>query len=753
MHENGHANGNGALTAAPLPSRRLGYALPLPGPPETTGSYDVFGVLARRWRVIAGTAALLVAATGLYCLLATRWYTATALVMIEARGPQLLNGQRVGEEQDAFTSAKYDYYQTQFELLRSPTLATRVITNLGLGEDPRFLPPDAPPGSVEQWKLLTQYLRQLDVLPLRGTRLVNVMFTSRDPALAAAVANQHARLFVRRGLERADKAITRIQSFLESKLAKLRGRMEAAELRLTRYQSQHHLLPVELIQGTTHERFTDLNRRLTAAEADHITLEAQHQLILSGDLDSLPAVQSSSLVQRLRGDLNRLEVDYALMARRYRGPYPPLRQLEGQLVAARELLQKETQKVADGVEAAYGAAARAVRELRKSIAAERRGLLAQRDTEGELISLTGDAQTTRALHDNLLARIKELDVAGGADASNVSIVEAATMPGLPSSPAILFDLLLALLTGLVIGSGLAFLRDSVETTVRDADDLQRATGIDILAVVPDFNDVRPPAAPRMRWYADRARVAASERLLLRGNAPRPRRPLRLPDGFGPHVEAYRTLRTSLILHPPNAGSHVLVVSSAAAREGKTTTAINVAMILARCGARVLLIDGDLRLPRCHDSLGHPVTPGLAEFLFGTAPLPPIQETKHERLSFLPAGTAVADPVELLTSWRVGLLLDQARKGFDYVVIDSPPVLAVSDSLLLASVADGVLLVTERHRTPTARVQLALARLRRAGAVVIGAVLNRGAVEAEYYRYEYSRPIVTRDDGETAVELG
>ena len=737
MNTNGHANGtSNAMVVAHGHAPSTMVHPPLPAPPDAVPAYDVIGVLMRRWRTIVLTTVVALAIAVTYCLVATPWYEAPVTILIESRPPQLLYGKRVDEEQDAFTSAKYDYYQTQFALLQSPTLAERVITELGLAKDPRFLGPDVAPGSVPFGMLAKQYLQQIEVIPVRGTRLVTVYVYSRDPELAGQIANTHARLFVRRGLERSDMATEQVRSFLDTKLATLRGRMEEAELRLTRYQTAHRMLPVPLTQGVEQERFTDLNRRLTAAEAERIGLEAQHRLVAQGAIDRLPAVVENPLIRNLRGDLNKLEVQHALMARIYKSTYPPVAELGSQVASARQLLREEMQKVAAGVEESYAAARRTVRELQRRLAEERRVLLSQRDNEGELLRLTTDAETTRALHANVLARIKELDVAGGADTSNMSIVEPATI-GWQSSPALLFDLLLSLVTGLVLGTGVAFLRDALEVPMRDGQDLRRATGLDTLAVIPDFDAAPLATLERLRWHAARGVRRLSAPLARRET--HVTRALSAVRGPGPHIEAYRTLRASLILRRNGLDPRIILVSSAAAREGKTTTSVNTALMLARCGARVLLIDGDLRLPRCHDALNAGAGPGLSEFLAATMPMPAVQETSHPNLSFLAAGAATdADPTELLSSPRLAYLLVDARKRFDYVVVDSPPLLAVADGLLIASVVDGVILVADRARCAADRLQLAIDRLHRAGATVLGTVLNRGDLDFEYYRYGYER---------------
>lgn len=720
---------------------------------------ELWAVVVRQWPVIATTVTLLVAATTLYCLLVTPLFLARATVQIEPRGMEVLKAERFGDAQDAFVSARYDYYQTQFELLRSPTLARRVIKDLGLAKDARFFDLSKAAESAESSaapadaKLVGEYLRKLTVLPIRGTRLVSVEFESPSGELAAQVANAHARLFVKSGLERLYGAIEHVRGFLQSKLRELQTDMQRAETKLLRFQSKHQLLPVELGKDVASERLTDLSRRLTAAEADRIVLEAQFQLIERHEYDSLPAVLTNGLINTLRQEFDRLEVEHALLAAKFRPTYPRLQQLSEQLAHARDLLRREIAKVVSGEEANYRAAQRGVEQLKAELEAHRQSLLDRKDVEGEFQTLARDVETSRSLYNNLLARIKDLDVAGGANTSNIDVAEPAMAPLWPSTPQTKFNLVLSILTGLVLGSGIAFLRDTLDRRVRDTEDVRRAAGLGTLAVVPDFElALADSSVARLKHRAGRARrlagqgwkrirrIAANDGNDGAGIVPTTvtSRPHLIGNGaFPPSAEAYSTLRTSLLL-ARESSPRVLLVASAAGGEGKTTTAVNSAVALARCGATVLLIDGDMRLPRCHETLNLPLEPGLSDFLGGKMPIEPIQETDIANLSLLSAGRLVANPTELLTSGMMPKLLRHARERFDFIVIDSPPLLAVSDGLLLANLADGVMVVADTSRSRRDHLRIAVQLLRQTGAIPLGAVLNRGEVGPEYCRY--GRPL-------------
>jgi capsular exopolysaccharide synthesis family protein len=711
---------------------------PLPSdPPPASGGgmlQEAWGVVVRRWRLIASLVIALVGATGLYCLVTTPYYRARATVLIEARGPQVTNGSRFGDPNDV-SNPKYDYYQTQFKLLQSGSLARRVIQDLELIGKPGL-------EASSEAGVTSLYLRQLTILPVRSTRLVMVEFLSPDAQLAADVANAHARLFVKTDLERIYSSMDQVRGFLQSKLAGLQAEMQNAELKLSKFQSEHSLLPVDLSKDVASERLMDLSRRLSAAEADRIALEAQYTLIKNRDYDGLPAVLASPMVQKLRDEQHRLELEYSLMAQKFRASYPPLRQLGAQLDRARELLHRETSQVVAGIEANYLTAQRTAQQLKSEMDQQRKSLLERKDAEGELLTLAREAETTRSLYNNLLARLKDLDVAVGADTSNMSVAEPAATPRRPYWPNVPVALALSLTTSLLLGVGLAFVLDSAESTVRDSRDVLRTTGLATLAVVPDFSG----AASLGRRLTGRRSAATPPILLGNGNG----------NGHGQdplQAEAYRTLRTSLLLSAAPQAPRVLVVTSPMGSEGKTTTAVNTAAALASCGTPVLLIDGDLRLPRCHAALGRPAEPGLAEYLAARVPEAPIQRTDVDNLFLLPAGRIPRNPGELLTSWRMSKLLRDARERFAFVVIDSPPVLVVSDGLLLANLADGVIVVAESRRSRQEQVRVALERLHAVGATPLGVVLNRGAVDTSYYRYysgvpgeDYAATDVAPNDG-------
>src|SRR6184192_618034 len=495
------------------PPRRWDATLP----PESEGGFvqDILGLLRRRWTLIAKTVGILFTLTILYCALVKPAYVGSTNVLIEGKGPELLSGQDANAAQSPFNipaslGSKYDYYLTQFTLLQSPSLVRRVIEEQGLAKNaahwqvsylpswvkiPSFLhvapPPNPDNGTGVPAPVVSQYLKQLTILPVRGTRLVSVQFTTPDPKLSAAVANAHAQLFVKAGLERLYESMDQIRTFLQTKLAELQTRVQEAETKLMKFQAAHNLLPVVLQKDVASERLMEAQGQLFA-------LEAEYQIVERGNYDSLPAVLHSPLIQNLRENYDRLEVEHALLALKFRPTYPPLRQLSGQLDHAHKLLEQETAKVVKGVEAKYQASQATTNQLKNELEAQRKSLLARKDVEGEFLALTSEVETTRALHDNLLARIKDLNVAGQSSLSNITVAEPAVPPQWPSFPATKLFLILSVATGLLLGTGIAFLRESSDLTIRDARDIHRATGLGTLAVVPNFDGVLGERNARLR---------------------------------------------------------------------------------------------------------------------------------------------------------------------------------------------------------------------------------------------------------------
>lgn len=588
------------------------------------------------------------------------------------------------------------------------------------------LPPagatDLPPDFLEA------YMDKLDIMPVSRTRLVKIAFSTPDPELAARVANAHARAYLRQGLELRSRANSEALQFLEEKLADLKERVEKSEAALNRYRRDRGIISLDNRENIVVDRLADLNKRLTEAEADRIALEAHVRLIRKQEYDALPAVLDNRLVQTLKGDLARLEGEHADLATKFKPGYPELDQLRAKMEQTKRRLQQEIHRTVEGIKSAHAAAKQKEDELRTRMERQKTAALGLKDASVEYAILAREVDTNRQLYDSVLQRLKEMQVAAALRASNVSVIDPAVAPLRPARPNRKLSLGLGAVIGLIGGIGLAFFVEHLHNTLKTPQDVERYLHLQSLGMVPDFRRLaRQPQA-----------VAAT------AMAVQPYDPATLHPSFvlahGPFslvTEAYRALRTALLLTQVERPCTTLLVTSAVHGEGKTVTTVNTAAMLAQMGLRVLVIDADLRCASCHTVLGVDNTVGLAEVLTGQCtPEAAIQTTALGHLSVMSSGTPPPNPTELVASEPMRDTLRALQPHYDYILIDSPPVMPASDAVMLATRVDGVVLVTNARQTPRQVTRDAYTRLQATRATILGVVLNRLQLRASAYAYYY-----------------
>jgi capsular exopolysaccharide synthesis family protein len=687
-----------------------------------------------------------VLAAAVFTLLQTPLYTATATLLIEPTDPQVIDIKHVLS--DAF-GYEDDYYATQHELLRSRSLAADVIRERQLAKEPAFHDAGSTPltrlagimplpvETVSRWLgpsagadseawLIERYLDSLGVSPIPDSRLVELRFSSPDPELAAQVTNTHARAYITQGLDLRTRANAEARRFLEERLVELRSRLEAAEAALNEYRREQGIVSLDDRANVVVERFADLNERLTAAEAERIAAEADFRLVGQRSADALPAVLESGVVRTLKEDLARLEGERASLASRFKPGYPQLVRLDAQIAEGRSRLAQEVENVAAGIESAYLAAKSREGELRAQLEAQKTTALRLEDAAVEYAILEHDAETARQLYDSVRQRIQETNVAAELRSSNVFVIDEASPPLEPSSPRTGRNLALALMLGLLGGVGVAFLAEHLDGRLKGPQDVERHLGLASLGVVPDFARADPGRSRRLTANAGNGRGLLAPSKVNAGE-------LIVVDGAPASVsEAYRAIRTSILLSQAGEPPHTILFTSGAEAEGKTTTVLHMALMFARLGAPVLVIDADLRRPSCHRVLGLRNGPGLTEVLAGHEGKVRRLDVQNTELFFLSAGSAPPNPTELLGSQRMRDVLARTRQRFAHVLIDAPSLARVSDSVVLSTLVDGVVLVVDQLRTPRQRAREARARLAYARAKVLGVVLNRCDAEVGAY---------------------
>jgi polysaccharide biosynthesis transport protein len=724
--------------------------LPMPGWPlvverEAVGLTECFRLFQKHLRLITSCFVGSLLITAVIILVTPPTYTGKATLLIERNTPQVLDFRGVLADQR--DSDAYDFYKTQFEILKSRTLAARVIQEQQLEDSPIFAangqesgvlaglwtrakgwvkgvsPTRADPAGdgqlAETPNLIDAYLNMLEVRPLQRTQLVNIEFQTPSSELSARLANAHAQAYIRRGVELRTRTNAEAQGFLEDKLVELKTRVEKSESDLNRYRRRKGIISLGEKENIVVERLADLNRKLTEAEAERIALEGQVRLIRKGNYDALPAVVNNTLIQTLTTQMARLEAEYAYLATQFKPGYPKLDQLRAQVDETKRRLRQEIQRTAAGIESAYLATEATEKQLRAKMEEQKVATLRLKDASVDYAILAREVDTNRQLYDSVLQRMKETGVAAELRASNVSIIDRAEPSRTPSKPNIKLSLLLGAFIGLTGGVASAFLREYLDHTFKTPDEAQRYLQLPNLGSVPDFL--------RIDWRRTISQSASAMTSQLTR---------RLPDGaerglvLSRHplltlTEVYRTLRTAILLSRAEEPPRLLLFTSATHGEGKTATVVNTAIVFGQMGVRVLVIDADLRRPQCHRLLGSPGGLGLAEILTGLrAPEEFIQSTYIDNLFFLSGGSMPPNPADLLGSHKMRETLARLQEHYDYILIDAPPVLPVSDAVLLSTMVDGVVLVVGARDSHKQLVREACSRLRYARAKILGTVLNR-----------------------------
>ena len=729
---------------------------------------DYWRVVRKHRRLILVFFLCTIFATVLFVLTSTPIYTAETTVLIERKTPQAIDIQGALSELQA--PDEYDYYRTQYEILKGRGLAARVIREEGLENNDLFTGEGEQKGliaklwakikaRIEQFLpaapetettsdsllgvdpyLIDAYLDMLEVKPVPRTRLVKVALSTPSAELSAQVVNAHVKAYIQQGVDLRTQANEEAQGFLEEKMIELKERVEKSEAALNSYRRDKGILSLDDKENIIVDRLSDLNKLLTAAEADRIASEAQLHLIRKRAYDFLPEVISNSLIQTLKGQQTSLQGEYAQLADRFKPDYPRLSQLRAQLAEIQQRLNREMQKVAASLESTYQAAETREKGLRAKMEEQKAATLRLKDDSVNYAILAREVDTNRQLYDSVLQRMKEMGVAAEVRSSNVSTIDPGEPPLRPSRPRKLLSLLLSSVVGLMGGVGLAFFLEYLDNSLRNPEEAERYLGLPNLAVVPDFLRANHHGDPEPKAFLSVAKEAARR---ISGKPAQEQLPT--PDQelvlfhhpFSAVTEAYRTLRTAILLSRADEAPRTILFTSAAAGEGKTVTTVNLATIFAQMDLRVLVVDADLRRPRCHQVLRAPNGAGLTELLTGQREMNEIiKPTTTENLFLMSSGAVPPNPAELMGSRKMHDTLKILQGDYDCVFIDSPPVMPVSDTLLLSTLVDGVVLVINGQGTPRQLVREAHSRLTYARAKILGVVLNRVNMQAGDYPYYY-----------------
>jgi polysaccharide biosynthesis transport protein len=689
-------------------------------------------IVYRHRRVAMSVLAVAMAAGLAYVVLATPIFEAKAQLLIQVQTPEAIQFREAPDQEQLTT----DDYQTQYGILRSRSLARRTIEALQLWEHPEFrgrssrlnrllgrdqARTDSPSETAQQTLTIDRFLAHLTVEPLTNSRLVDVRFQSADPALAARVANTVAQTYIDQNVEGRFQRAKSTAEWLEAQLSQQRQRVEVGQQNLQRYRERNPGTSADKATNIVAQRLADLNAAVTRAETARIEKQAAYDRVRSvandpSALDAVPTILANPFIQALRTELAGLQRQQQELSQRLGAKHPDMLKLAPAIEAAEARLKGEIAKVVQAIENDYLAARANEERLLTQLAAQQRAAITQDRRAVDLGVIEREVTTNQQLFDSLMQRAKELGIAGEFKTTNVRIVDEAEVPHLPVWPARALTLLMALVAGSAVAAATAVAMERLDMRIKSPSEIPTYLGMPFLGLVPELD----------------AALTAKGTPLVTNDAP----PAML--------SAFDELSSSVIIKADPENPRAVLVCSAGPGEGKTLVASNLAVALAAREQRVLLVDIDLHRPRVHGVFSTERTPGITDVLAGKCKLSAaVRQSTITNLWLLTAG----HPPERAGAFLGGgphfrELLGVVARQFDWVVIDSPPVLAVADSTLVVQDVTGVLFVVSTEKTTRDAARVAIERLDVAGARFFGAVLNRANVDRHeyyfdpYYRREY-----------------
>jgi succinoglycan biosynthesis transport protein ExoP len=663
-------------------------------------------------------------------------YQATARVEVDRESQNMLPFQGGNSWEDYVDSE--NYLETQNKILESETLALQTIKSMDLERSPEFGGNPATAGMIQpapsskRPEILGAFLGRLSVRRVPNSQLIEVSFEAEDPQLAAKIVNEHLKNYVEQNFRSKYDATSQASTWLSSELEELRVKVQQSEDARIAYERQNQIWQIDEKQDINTQRLADLSRATTEGQTQLAEKEALYRMAMSGNVDALPAARDNTVIQDLIKRKNDADGQYSAALDQYGPNFPRVQRLAAAQKEAADNLAHARKTLLESVQTEYNTARSHVQLLQQALDQQKAESNGQAEKLVQYHILQHDADANKQLYDGLLQKLKEAAIAQGLRSSNIRVVDPALAQSTPVRPQKARNIFLAILVGLVGGIGLAVGREYLDNTIKSPDDVEALTGLPSLAVVPSQPGVTSYAGKIARFGRDTPAPTPGGARVEMLSYMQPKSQI---------SEAFRGLRTSLLLsqadHPPQ----VILVTSALPREGKTTAAVNLSVTLAQLGDRTLLVDSDLRKPgirRVLNLAGGKETSGLSSYLAGVSSLDEAISPHPTigNLSVLTTGPVPPSPADLLSSHRMREAIAELRRRFKFIVIDSPPIMAATDAVIISAQSDGVLLVVRSGATP----KEAFARTRDLLAAVkcrlLGVVLNAVDATAPDYYYSY-----------------
>jgi len=715
---------------------------------------DAFGQLRAIWDIllkhqwlILATTVVLTGLVAVYSFKIKPVYQATARIDVEAEVPliQTLNDLfRTGEADDSFLA-------TQVAVLQSDNLAWETMQQLGLAQLEKPAGPSqtqsqvsgAPPDMKNT--IVGAFKGKLHVERPKDSRMVLVSYESTDPREAALVVNTLVKNYIERNFRTKYDATRQATGWMEERLDELKLKVEKSQEAMVAYERQHNIVNIGAKQTVEEARFEDMSKDLSQAQSERLTKESLYKMVESNtaQVDFIQGNGQSQGNGQGKGQGNgqgglligleakelELKEEYSEAVAQYGPTYPKALKLQDQIKDVESLLQRERKRMVENVRYDYLAAVQREQFLAAAVSEQK----AQVDRVNQLLIdhnlLKREFESNQQLYDSLLQHLKDANVSAGLKATNIHVIDEAPIPSYPVRPNRARNIEFGLMAGLVLGIVFAFTQEALDNSIKNAQEMEKLTGLPTLAIVP----MGQPSARRRSGLLSGSGANGSA-----GHTVVELSVLKKPGAA--ISEAFRALRTSVLLSTAERPPQVLLITSSQPSEGKTATSLNLAATLAQKGSRVLLLDSDLRRPGLAKALNLPNAKGLSGILTGAYEFDDTLAQKVEDLEslfLLPTGPRPPNPAELLCSMKMEKLLTRLRQGFDHVVIDSPPILPITDATILSSLVDGIIMVVESDATSRAALHRACRVMEHAGGKILGTVFNKVDVRRDgYYGYRY-----------------
>jgi succinoglycan biosynthesis transport protein ExoP len=665
---------------------------------------DVRYYLDLLWRhrvIILSTAAVILVLGTLVAFLQTPEYRASAMLQIEPPPPLFMS------VTDALVGGgnywqNADFYNTQFKVLRSRGLGEKAVTRLKLDEQEPFK------SSTDKG---ATFMSHVTVEPLPDTRLVYIQVTHKEPKEASLWANTLADIYTEESLSSRVESARRAYEWLQERLASTQRSMrETQEKLIQSYRGQDFvLIPEEGGQSSFTATVNKLNQDLVQAQTRRIELEAvinqANQLRGQPEgLESLPQVVADPLSGSLGSQLAGFTTEMTRLRERFREAHPDVVRLQAQIDQMREARRVRAEQILRSLESELGQVRKKESEIKSAIEAQKAQAAGQSRKASETEALRKEADSSKNLYEVLLQKLNETDIAASLKSQTVTIIERASPPTAPVRPDKKRYAAGSLAIGLLAGIALVLGRDLLENTLKDPEEVERYLHLDLLAAVPEQTE----------------------------------------ENLNLVTEAYQNLRTALIFGRRDEGGQIVLVTGTAPQEGKTTTIVNIAKLLAGSGERTVVLDFDLRRGQLHNRLGLEREPGVTDYFVNHQPVSALlKHTADPNLHAITAGPLPPNPPALLARRNLDVLLQDLRKSYDWILLDSPPLASVTDALLLARHADLAIFVVEHNKVDKKLIRRSVVALQKTGVNVLGTVLNAVNVKSKSYYYYYYRPDYTQ----------